>query len=130
MRHSKAGEMMRSKKAGRILNLDVALAHVDGDRQLLAELSVMFLQDYPRLLAEARSSIQIGDGVGLERAAHTLKGRLAFFGIDKGRERALELEMIGRKNELAFAEQRLAEFESEIASILPEFESLSRGQIA
>jgi HPt (histidine-containing phosphotransfer) domain-containing protein len=120
--------MAYSKKPEQILNLDVALAHVDGDRQLLAELSAMFLQDCPRLLSEVRNSIRSGDCTSLERAAHTLKGRLAFFGIYKGGELAAELEEIGRKKDLALAGQRLAEFESELESILPEFASLSQEQ--
>jgi two-component system sensor histidine kinase/response regulator len=117
---------MCSQNTERELNPDVALAHAGGDRQLLAELSAMFLQDYPRLLAEIRSSIQNADCLNLERAAHTLKGRLAFFGIRKGRERALELEMIGRMKELARAWDTFAEVEREMESILPDFEFLSR----
>jgi HPt (histidine-containing phosphotransfer) domain-containing protein len=123
-----AGEKMCTDKRERVLNLDVALAHVDGDRQLLAELSAMFLQDYPRLLVEVKSSIENGNCSDLERAAHTLRGRLAFFGIQEVRERALELERIGRLKDLNGAWQALAEVERQIESILPEFESLSRGQ--
>ncbi len=119
---------MSSETGGRALDLDVALAHVDGDWQFLAELSTMFLQDYPRLMEEARDSIQQKDHSSLERAAHTLKGRLAFFGIRKARERILELEMMGRNNDLTLAGQTLAEVEAEIAPILPEFESVIRGQ--
>ncbi len=117
---------MSSDKSGRALDLNVALAHVDGDWQFLAELSAMFLQDYPRLMEEARDSIQQKDPASLERAAHTLKGRLAFFGIHKLRERILELEMIGRNKDMALAAQTLADVEAEMASILPEFESLIR----
>jgi HPt (histidine-containing phosphotransfer) domain-containing protein len=113
---------------GRALDLDVALAHVDGDRQLLAELAALFIQDYPRLRDEARESIQKGDHSSLERAAHTLKGRLAFFGIQKGRQQTIALEMMGRQNDLSRAKQALAEVEAEMESILIEFESLSRAQ--
>jgi hypothetical protein len=106
------------------VDLDIALTHVDGDRQLLAELSAMFLQDYPHLLAEARESILQNDHSGLERAAHTLKGRLAFFGIPDAREKLLELEMMGRGNDLARAREALAEIESALKGVLHEFELL------
>ncbi len=118
--------MMNSEKGGSALDLDVALAHVDGDWQFLAELSAMFLQDYPRLMEEAHDSIQQKDHASLERAAHTLKGRLAFFGIHKLRERILELEMMGRNKNMALAAQTLADVEAEMDPILPEFESLIR----
>lgn len=112
----------------RKLDLDIALSHVDGDLQLLGELAALFLQDYPRLRDELRDSISKKDPASLERAAHTLKGRLAFFGIQKVREQALGLEMIGRAQNLAQAPQSLSEIETEMESILPEFDILAREQ--
>jgi HPt (histidine-containing phosphotransfer) domain-containing protein len=53
--------------------MEVTLTRVDGDRQLLAELSTFFLQDHPRFPGEAKRSILKGDPSGLERAAHTLR---------------------------------------------------------
>jgi HPt (histidine-containing phosphotransfer) domain-containing protein len=122
--------MNHSGNTGPALDLDVALSHVDGDRQLLAELAALFVQDYPRLRDEARESILKGDHSCLERAAHTLKGRLAFFGIQKVREQAIALEMMGRMGNLSSAEQALADVEREMESVLLEFESLSRVQNA
>jgi HPt (histidine-containing phosphotransfer) domain-containing protein len=119
-------EKMHSQKPGSVLDLDVALARVDGDWQLLVELSTVFLQDYRRLLDEARNSILRNDAAGLERAAHTLKGRLAFFGIRKAREQCLDLEMMGRRNDFTQARQALAEAEAEMESIVPEFQALVR----
>jgi two-component system, sensor histidine kinase and response regulator len=120
--------MMHSKNTGQTLDLDTALVHVDGDPQLLAELAVLFIQDYPRLREEARESILKGDCASLERAAHTLKGRLAFFGIFKGREQTLALEMMGRNHDLSGAEQVLADIDMEMESVLIEMEPLSRVQ--
>jgi HPt (histidine-containing phosphotransfer) domain-containing protein len=118
--------MMHSENTGRALDLNVALAHVDGDRQFLAELATLFVQDYPRLRDEARESILKGDHSSLERAAHTLKGRLAFFGIQKAREQAIALETMGRTRDLSYAGQALADVEREMESVLLEIESLSR----
>jgi HPt (histidine-containing phosphotransfer) domain-containing protein len=120
--------MIKSENTGRALDLDVALAHVDGDRQLLAELAALFVRDYPRLRDEARESIGKEDHSGLERAAHTLKGRLAFFGIQTGREQTIALEMMGRTGDLSRAAQVLASVESALESLLPELESLFKGQ--
>jgi two-component system, sensor histidine kinase and response regulator len=119
---------MTNSGADKKLDLDVALSHVDGDMQLLAELAALFLQDYPRLLDEMRDSIAKADAACLERMAHTLKGRLAFFGIRKAREQALGLELSGREQNLTGAVQALAEIEAEMESILPEFSSLSQEQ--
>jgi two-component system, sensor histidine kinase and response regulator len=127
-RYRQANEMIHSGNMGPAFDLDIALAHVDGDRQFLAELAALFVQDYPRLRDEARESILKGDHSSLERAAHTLKGRLAFFGIRKAREQAIALEMMGRTGDLSRAQQVLADVEREMESVLLEFESLSRAQ--
>jgi two-component system, sensor histidine kinase and response regulator len=119
-----------NRKSGCAMNMEIALAHVDNDRQFLAELAEVFLQDYPHFLAEAKASIQQGEPAGLERAAHTLQGRLAFFGIDIARGKALKLEEMGRAKNLSMAMEALVELETDMNEILPEFESLCREQNA
>jgi HPt (histidine-containing phosphotransfer) domain-containing protein len=108
------------------MDMELALAHVDGDRQFLAELAEMFVQDYPHLLNDARKSIQQGDSAGLERAAHTLQGRLAFFGIKGVRRTALALEGMGQSGDLENAREALNVLESEMECIMPQFELLYR----
>jgi len=110
------------------MDLTVALAHVDGDRQLLAELAAIFLRDYPRFVNSARESIRRDDAQTLEREAHTLKGRLAFFGVHGVRDQALELETIGRSRDLTQALQTLTGIERAMEGVLVEFESLAREQ--
>lgn len=106
------------------MDRSVALAHVDGDVELLGELAAMFVKDYPRFLSAARDAIEKGDCATLEREAHTLKGRLAFFGVSAARDKALALETAGRRSDPAAASQILAELESAMACVLPELEAL------
>ena len=108
------------------IDLSIALARVEDDRQLLAELIAMFVQDCPGLLEEARKSIALQDCPGLERAAHTLKGRLGFVGIQGAREQASNLETMGRTQDLTGARETLDGLDAEMKSILPEIESLTR----
>jgi HPt (histidine-containing phosphotransfer) domain-containing protein len=117
---------MHPDNPGKVLDLNTALAHVDGDSQLLSELAAIFVQDYPRLIEDSRRSILQSDYSGLERAAHTLKGRLAFFGIVTLRDQISGLETMGRDQNLTGARQALAEIEMEMDSILSEFEALIR----
>ena len=121
-------EMMDSNKATKEMDLDVALSYVGGDIQFLAELAELFLQDYPRLMDEMRHSILLGNHSDLERAAHTLKGRLAFFGLNAMRDKVFGLEMMGRERNSTNTTQALAEIESAMEGILPEFTSLVREQ--
>jgi two-component system, sensor histidine kinase and response regulator len=126
LRLGRAREMIDSKDAGLAIDFSIALAHVENDLQLLAELAALFVQDYPRLRQESRNAIALNDCPGLERAAHTLKGRLAFFGIKALREQALQLETMGRANDLQGAKEALAAIEAAMERILPEIESLTK----
>jgi HPt (histidine-containing phosphotransfer) domain-containing protein len=121
-------KMTFSGKAEIALDWEAALSQAGGDRQLLAELCRIFLQDCPHLLDTARESIKNADPLGLERAAHTLCGRLAFFGLVEARERALKLEMTGRKKDLNRALEAFAGIETEMESLLPQFDSFAREQ--
>ncbi|MBN2339802.1 MAG: Hpt domain-containing protein [Acidobacteria bacterium] len=111
------------------MDLDVALSHVDGDRMLLRELSEIFIEDYPRMLAEMQNSVLGRDHATLERLAHTLKGRLAYFGAGEARDGAADLETMGRERDLAGAWKSLEELESAMAGVLRELESFCRGRI-
>ncbi|HTY64255.1 MAG TPA: Hpt domain-containing protein [Acidobacteriota bacterium] len=120
--------MTDSDKAKKEMDLEIALSHVDGDIQFLAELAELFLQDYPRLVEEMRRAILQNNHSELERAAHTLKGRLAFFGLNAMRDRLFTLETMGRERDSASTKQVLAEIESAMGRILPEFTILVREQ--
>jgi two-component system sensor histidine kinase/response regulator len=119
---------MYMDRSGNGLNIDVALEHVDGDRELLSELASVFVQDCPRLMKEADEAILQRDFSLLERAAHTLKGRLAFFGISKLRDRLAELEMMSQEQNLGQAAPMVLEIKTEMKSVLPEIELLIRTQ--
>ena len=106
----------------------VALEHAGGDRELLMELAAMFVEDFPRRAYEARAAISRGDAETLEREAHTMKGRMAFFGINAIREQAANLEQLGRQARLEDAGIVLDEVELAIRVVLPEFQALSLTQ--
>jgi signal transduction histidine kinase/CheY-like chemotaxis protein len=83
------------------------LARVGGDRELLAEISRLFVDDAPRHLERIRQAIDARDGDALLRAAHGLKGAAANFDADGVVSAARTLEEIGRAQQ--FDEDRLPE---------------------
>jgi two-component system, sensor histidine kinase and response regulator len=76
-------------------SLDV-LARVGGDRELLAEISRLFVDDAPRHLDRIRAALDARDGEALGRAAHGLKGAAANFDAQGVVNAARALEEIGR----------------------------------
>jgi signal transduction histidine kinase/DNA-binding response OmpR family regulator len=72
------------------------LARVGGDRELLAEISRLFVDDAPRHLERIREALDAQDGESLRRAAHGLKGAAANFDAEGVVSAARSLEEIGR----------------------------------
>jgi len=94
-RRAAAGEPRGDHPAGPDISMQV-LARVGGDRQLLAEISRLFVDDAPRHLDRIRRALDARDGEALRRAAHGLKGAAANFDADGVVNAARTLEEIGR----------------------------------
>jgi CheY-like chemotaxis protein/HPt (histidine-containing phosphotransfer) domain-containing protein len=80
-----------------------ALDAVNGDRDTLRSVIEAHLQESPKLLAQMRDAIETGRCQDLQRAAHTLKGSLRFFGAHAAGELAWQLENAGKNQDLASA---------------------------
>jgi CheY-like chemotaxis protein len=89
-------------------DLDVALAQVEGDRELLGEMIDIFFSDTPEMIAQIEKGLADGDPVVVQKGAHKIKGSVLSLGAAGAAEAALSLEMAGRKGEIAVAQ---AEFD-------------------
>jgi HPt (histidine-containing phosphotransfer) domain-containing protein len=72
------------------------LARVDGDRELLAEVIGLFLEDGPMQIEAMRRGLADGDSNAVRRAAHSLAGAAGNFGATDvtASARALEAEAL------------------------------------
>jgi PAS domain S-box-containing protein len=96
---------------------EAILSAVEGDRELLKEVLMLYFEDAPHLLDDVRAAVAGDNPEALERAAHTLKGSVGNFGAQAAVEAALRVEMIGRRHALGEAPSALAELEHEIARL-------------
>jgi len=95
-----AGGTAASTPNGDLLTVPMeVLARVGGDRELLAEISRLFVDDAPRHLLKIRQALDARDGESLRRAAHGLKGAAANFDAEGVVSAARTLEEIGRSGE-------------------------------
>jgi len=101
-------------KSANVIDRAVALAHVEGDVELLRELIELFLDDSANLLSEVRESVARGDEKALERAAHKLKAPLGTLGAQATFDLAHKLEEMGRDGSLVDAKGALESLEKEI----------------
>src|SRR5690606_5786435 len=69
-----------------------ALARVEGDRELLAEIAAIFLADRDAMLAEIRAALEAGDHERVWRGAHRLRGALLTLGAVPSIDAAARLE--------------------------------------
>jgi signal transduction histidine kinase/ligand-binding sensor domain-containing protein/CheY-like chemotaxis protein len=93
------------------LDRAAALAQMDGDADLLAEMAEVLLRDYPGQLAAIGAAVRDHDSKGLERAAHKLKGSVGIVGAKQAFEVALRLETMAREGDLTRAEATLGALE-------------------
>ena len=106
-------------------DLSEALARVDGDHELLAEMAELFLEESPRFISEIRTALEKDDTQTLTYAAHTLKGSVGNFAATEAAEAARQLEQMGRKGELAGAGVILAQLEAALGRLQPALEDLN-----
>ena len=113
------GDNLPGSPEPRVFDEAALLDRVGGDTQLLAQLVDVFLRDCPHLMEEIRKALEEQDAQTLERAAHALKGSVGNFAAQAAFEAALQLERIGRSEELAGAALALENLEREIARLTP-----------
>jgi HPt (histidine-containing phosphotransfer) domain-containing protein len=97
--------------------VDRALITVGGDRELLEELSGIFLTESPAMLDAIREAIAARDAQSLDQAAHTFRGALATLGATEAAAAARMLEMSGRHNTFDDAPAALAQLEAQVAVV-------------
>ena len=110
----------------RVFERGVALARVQGDEELLQEITEIFLEEAPGLLSDIRETIDRRDSQALQRAAHKLKGSVGYFGVGETAVQAGRLEAMGKGDDLAMADQAYAELRDGIALLERELSPLVR----
>jgi two-component system, sensor histidine kinase and response regulator len=125
-------ERLAMKETSTELKFDptVALKRVEGDRDLLKEITGLFFEDTPRLISEVRNAIQRGDAHALERSAHTLKGSVGNFGARGAFDAAYSLEQMGRNGDFARASEVFQQLEQQINLLIPALEALLKDKAA
>ena len=98
-----------------------ALARAGGDRALVREIVEVFLAEAPGWLAAIDVATEAGDGVGLRRLAHTVKGAVDTCGVRGGFDAAFAIERLARAEafDRAEARRRTAELRAAIEAALP-----------
>jgi len=111
-----------------ILNWDAALKICGGDRNLLREIVLAFLEEQPQRLDEIRRAIDTSDWELLHRAAHTIKGSMRYFEARAVFDRAFGLEQLAAARRLDGAEEIFTLLKQELAKLVPHLISYVQGR--
>jgi HPt (histidine-containing phosphotransfer) domain-containing protein len=104
--------------ASRECSPDTLLRCVDGDRELLAELTGLLRESAPVMLADLRDALIAGDPVKVERAAHRLRGSISIFRASDAVHTAAILEQMGRGGDVAGVLNHCDRLEDQVRDLL------------
>ena len=123
-KESAATEIEAAPAADDPIDISQLLDRIEDDRALLGELVELFRDDYPMHLQAAQKAIDEHNPDELERAGHTLKGALGNLSAKQASALALDLEMMGKANELGNSQSTLDRLQHEIGHAVSALEAL------
>lgn len=113
-----------------VLDRAELLERVDGDRQLLAELVRLFVEERPALLTAMEHALRDGDAKELACAAHKAKGVFGNLSAPLAAQGAAELELLARRAELALATDVFLLLRQQVERLEAELRALTQGDRA
>lgn len=110
-----------------VIDIDAALAYAAGDREMLLSVAQLFLEEEgPKQLAAIEACVRAGDGPGIRRAVHQLKGSVVIFGAEKAVAAAVDLESAAVQDDLTRAASAWNALSREMRTLFREVEKLCR----
>ena len=100
-----------------ILDIDALLESVGDDRDLLDEMAATFHAEAPGWIASLRTAIESGQAEAIFRVAHSVAGAVGYFRAAGVRQRAADLEAMGRAGRLDGASAQLDQLEAALLDL-------------
>ena len=98
-----------------------------GDRELMADVLRLFIEDSVRLLREMHTAVARTNPETIRHVAHALKGSIANLSSGPARELAAEMEQMGKRGELESAPVKAKELEHELSLLQQAAKQLLNG---
>ena len=111
-----------------VMDRALALARVDGDEELLADLAKLFCEESPKMMAAVREAVEARDPDRLQRAAHSLKGAVATLAAQRVFEAALRVERLGRSGDMSQVDKAYALLEMQVQRLRTVLETVGMGK--
>jgi two-component system, sensor histidine kinase and response regulator len=108
-----------------VLEMDAALSRLNGDHELLAEQTKLFLEYCPELVLDLARAVTSEEVDAIRIAAHSLKGVLADFTSKSPFETARLIEIEASEGDLSGINSLLERLEEEIEMLVLELQPYS-----
>ncbi len=95
------------------------LTRFKGNANLVLQLIELFFEEYPPALQEIERALAEQDAGALAKATHGLKGQLATLHLEEAHQIALELEQMGKTNDLRHGREALVRLAKKIEAGKP-----------
>ena len=96
---------------------DQVLASFSGDRDVVRQITALFLSEYPGRLREIKAALGRGEAEAIVRGAHGLKGSVGFFSKRGALEMAQRLEDVAKAGDLGGAAPIFQSLEEALAQL-------------
>jgi HPt (histidine-containing phosphotransfer) domain-containing protein len=103
-----------------VLDLESAVARLDGDRELFGEMAGYMMEDAPPLLQQLREAVAANDAIAVRMKAHALKGLIAGCGGVRATNAAQALEHAGESGNLQQAADQTETLDRELHRLFEE----------
>lgn len=123
-------QLNKTDNSARVVDLQQALANMEGDVELLQEIVEVFLEVAPEQLDELTAGIEAGEVGSVGTLAHGMKGGAANIGADAFVAAAHELEQLARDGSLSGAQELLENLRDEFNTLRAVLEGVDWPQIA
>jgi CheY-like chemotaxis protein len=100
------------------IDWEAAVELLGGDRALAFDVARVFLQEYPKFLAEIHESTASRQPKDLKRAAHTLKGAVSHFAARTAYEAAFRLERLAADEQWPSIPDAVADVERHASQVV------------
>lgn len=106
-----------------MIDMAELLERIDQDRELLYEFLGLLLVELPPLHAQLGRAVESGNVRLIQDQAHTLKGMLANLAVTKSAATAALIEQQARADDRGGIATSMAEFNSQVARLMPALEA-------
>jgi CheY-like chemotaxis protein/HPt (histidine-containing phosphotransfer) domain-containing protein len=107
-------ESTESGSTAPVFDQRAALAQVEGDMDLLLELTYVFDKNCSMLMADIEKAVASRDSAAISEAAHSLKGSIGYFAARPAYQLVSQLEGMGREDKLDGIEKVYETLKAEI----------------